>query len=151
MTNSDFAPADLSTIRQMDEHVVYPWTSFDRPNKSRTIIGSGAGVYVYDDQGNRLLDGPGGMWCVNVGHGRQEIADAIAHQAAQLSYISPWSHPTAPAARLADRLSSVTPGDLDHIFYTTGGSTAIDSALRFCLFYNNVLGRPEKKTYYYSS
>jgi len=147
MTNSDFVPTDLSTIREMDEHVVHPWESFDRPNTSRTIIGSGAGVYVYDDQGNRLLDGPGGMWCVNVGHGRQEIADAIADQAAQLSYTSPWSHPTAPAARLADRLSSVAPGDLDHVFYTTGGSTAIDSALRFCLFYNNVLGRPEKKQF----
>ena len=89
MTNSDFVPTDLSTIREMDEHVVHPWESFDRPNTSRTIIGSGAGVYVYDDQGNRLLDGPGGMWCVNVGHGRQEIADAIADQAAQLSYTSP--------------------------------------------------------------
>ena len=145
MTISDFVPADLSAVREMDEHVVHPWESFDRPNTNRTIISSGAGVYVYDYQGNRLLDGPGGMWCVNVGHGRQEIADAMADQAAQLSYISPWSHPTAPAARLADRLSSVAPGDLDHVFYTTGGSTAIDSALRFCLFYNNVLGRPEKK------
>ena len=68
MTNSDFVPTDdLSTIREMDEHVVHPWESFDRPNTSRTIIDSGAGVYVYDDQGNRLLDGPGGMWCVNVG------------------------------------------------------------------------------------
>ena len=97
MTNSDFVPTDdLSTIREMDEHVVHPWESFDRPNTSRTIIGSGAGVYVYDDQGNRLLDGPGGMWCVNVGHGRQEIADAIADQAAQLSYTLSLIHISEP-------------------------------------------------------
>jgi adenosylmethionine-8-amino-7-oxononanoate aminotransferase len=69
----------------------------------------------------------------------------MAAQGAQLSYISPWSHPTAPAARLAERLAAVAPGDLDHVFYTTGGSTAVDSALRFVMFYNNVLGRPQKK------
>jgi adenosylmethionine-8-amino-7-oxononanoate aminotransferase len=85
------------------------------------------------------------MWCVNAGHGRREIANAMATQGAQLSYISPWSHPTAPAARLAERLAAVAPGDLDHVFYTTGGSTAVDSALRFVMFYNNVLGRPQKK------
>ncbi len=136
---------DLPAIRRMDTHVVHPWESFDQPNPSRTIIGSGKGVYVYDGQGNRLLDGPSGMWCVNVGHGRPEIAEAISRQALELSYISPWSHPTAPAARLAERLAAVSPGDLDHVFFTTGGSTAVDSALRFCMFYNNVQGRPEKK------
>ena len=65
---------DLPAIRRMDTHVVHPWKSFDQPNPSRTIIGSGKGVYVYDAQGNRLLDGPSGMGCVNVGHGRPEVS-----------------------------------------------------------------------------
>lgn len=138
------AKPDIPAIRRMDEHVIHPWESFDQP-EARTIVDAGAGIYVYDGEGNRLLDGPGGMWCVNAGHGRREIANAMAAQGAQLSYISPWSHPTAPAARLAERLAAVAPGDLDHVFYTTGGSTAVDSALRFVMFYNNVLGRPQKK------
>jgi adenosylmethionine-8-amino-7-oxononanoate aminotransferase len=85
------------------------------------------------------------MWCVNAGHGRREIVKAMADQAGQLSYTSPWSHPTEPSARLAERLAAVAPGDLNHVFFATGGSTAVDSALRFVMFYNNVLGRPEKK------
>ena len=85
------------------------------------------------------------MWCVNAGHGQKKIVEGIHQQAAQLSYTSPWSHPTEPAARLAERLAAVTPGDLDHVFYATGGSTAVDSALRFMMFYNNVLDRPQKK------
>ncbi len=136
---------DLSAVRRMDAQVVHPWESFDNPNTNRTVLGIGDGSYVVDANGNRLLDGPGGMWCVNAGHGQQKIVDAIHQQAAQLSYTSPWSHPTEPAARLADRLAAVAPGDLNHVFYATGGSTAVDSALRFMMFYNNVLGRPEKK------
>jgi putrescine aminotransferase len=71
------------------------------------------------------------MWCTQVGYGRREIADAIAHQAMTLSYASPWYMATSPAARLAEKIASLTPGDLNRIFFTTGGSTAVDSALRF--------------------
>ena len=144
--NKSTNTVDLAAgIRRMDEYVVHPWESFDAERVPNTVINSGGGVYVYDSEGNRLLDGPGGMWCVNVGHGRQEIIDAMAKQAARLSYISPWSHPTEPAARLAERLVAISPGDLNRVFYTTGGSTAVDSALRFVMFYNNVRGLPDKK------
>ena len=136
---------DPEEVERMGSYVVHPWESFDRPNHQRTIIGAGDGAYVTDAQGNRLLDGPGGMWCVNAGHGREEIVDAINEQARLLSYTSPWSHETEPAARLAERLASVAPGDLENVFFATCGSTAVDSALRFVMFYNNVLNRPEKK------
>ena len=136
---------DLDVLRKMDTHVVHPWESFDKPNASRTVLRGGEGSYVTDAEGHRLLDGPGGMWCVNAGHGRREIVEAMASQAMQLPYTSPWSHPTEPSARLAERLAAVAPGDLNHVFFATGGSTAVDSALRFVMFYNNVLGRPEKK------
>ena len=92
-----------------------------------------------------MIDGPAGMWCVNIGHGRREIADAIARQAAEMAYFSPWSVGNAPAARLAEKMAALAPGDLNHVFFSSGGSTAVDSALRFVMFYNNYLGRPEKK------
>ena len=74
MTTST-SPIDLSAVQRMDAHVVHPWESFDKPNASRTVLGVGDGAYVFDAKGNRLLDGPGGMWCVNAGHGQQKIVD----------------------------------------------------------------------------
>ncbi|KAA3621509.1 MAG: aminotransferase [Proteobacteria bacterium] len=137
---------DTETILARDEHVIHPWECFDRRHlDSRTVITRGEGIYVYDSEGNRLIDGPGGMWCVNVGHGRAELAEAMADQARQLAYYSPWSLSNVPAATLARRLATYTPGDLNNVFFTTGGSTAVDSALRFVAFYNNLKGRPEKK------
>ncbi|GJL82948.1 MAG: aspartate aminotransferase family protein [marine bacterium B5-7] len=137
---------DTDTILQRDEYVIHPWECFDRRHlDSRTVITHGEGIYVYDSEGNRLIDGPGGMWCVNVGHGRIELAEAMAEQARQLAYYSPWSLSNVPAANLARRIAQHTPGDLNNIFFTTGGSTAVDSALRFVAFYNNLLKRPEKK------
>jgi adenosylmethionine-8-amino-7-oxononanoate aminotransferase len=85
------------------------------------------------------------MWCVQIGYGRREMAEAIADQVVNLAYNSPWGSTSVPAAQLAERLAGYAPGDLKHVFFTTGGSTAVDSALRFIMFYNNVLGRPEKK------
>ncbi|UVK54576.1 aminotransferase [Mesorhizobium sp. AR02] len=112
---------------------------------SQPVLVRGEGIYVYTEDGRRLIDGPAGMWCAQVGYGRKEIADAIYNQAMTLPYASPWYMATSPAARLAEKIASLTPGDLNRIFFTTGGSTAVDTALRFTEFYNNVLGRPHKK------
>lgn len=112
---------------------------------SRPVLSSGEGIYVTDGYGKQYIDGPGGMWCTQVGYNRKEIAEAIYQQALTLSYNSPWYTVNGPSARLAQRIASLTPGDLNHIFFTGGGSTAVDSALRFVQFYNNILGRPEKK------
>jgi adenosylmethionine-8-amino-7-oxononanoate aminotransferase len=129
-----------------NRHHLHPWEpmwSFGAAD--RTIAARGEGVYLYDEQGRRLLDGPGGMWCVQIGHGRREMAEAIAEQAMRLSYNSPWGSANEPSARLARRLAELAPGDLNTVQFTTGGSTAVDTALRFTHFYNNRLGRPEKK------
>lgn len=143
LRNNEF---DTQTLQREDNQWVHPWEDFRKTGKNaRTVITRSEGVYLYDTEGNKLLDGPAGMWCVNVGHGRDEIADAVAAQIRQMTYISPWSIANAPAADLSARLAELTPGDLNHVFYTTGGSTAVDSALRFVMFYNNYLGRPEKK------
>jgi len=141
------APAnDTAALRAGDNQVVHPWEALaDYGANERTVIERAEGVYLYDTDGDALLDGPGGMWCVNAGHGRREIADAAHAQMLDMAYVSPWSLTSGPAARLGQRLADLAPGDLNNVFFTTGGSTAVDSALRFVQFYNNVRGRPEKK------
>ena len=129
----------------LDTNVVYPWADVSVRSTPKTFLERGEGVHVWDTEGNRYLDGPGGMWCVNVGHGRREIADAMAAQATTLGYASPWSFGSDATLRLTERLVAASPRDLDHVFYTTCGSTAVDSALRFVFFYNNCRGKPEKK------
>lgn len=133
-------------VQEMDKHFLHPWEDVTAIGaEPRTVITHSDGIYVTDSDGNRMIDGPGGMWCVNVGYGREEIVEAVAAQMRDLPYFSPWSVTTSPAAILADRLAAIAPGDLNNVFFTTGGSTAVDSALRFAFFYNNCLGRPEKK------
>ena len=104
-------PFDTAELQRQDNYVVHPWEDFKNTGKNqRTIIGRSEGIYVYDSDGNRLIDGPAGMWCVNVGHGRREIAEVIAAQALEMPYFSPWSLGNAPAARLADKLRALSPG-----------------------------------------
>lgn len=135
-----------SAIQQADNRFIHPWEDIESyGGNTRTILTGGDGIYVQDSDGNRLIDGPGGMWCVNVGHGNAEIAEVIGRQALSLPYASAWGLSNAPAAMLAEKLSALAPGDLNHVFFTTGGSTAVDSALRFVMFRNNYLGLKDKK------
>ena len=136
-----------ATIRDYDNrHYLHPWDAmWLRGEADRTISARADGIYVYDPAGKRLIDGPGGMWCSQIGYGRREMADAIAEQVMQLSYHSPWNTASEPSAVLARKLADIAPGDLNNVFFVTGGSTAVDSAVRFMHFYNNRLGRPDKK------
>lgn len=137
---------DTQKIQTQDNKWIHPWEEIAKlGEQKRTVITGGDGIYVYDSEGNRLIDGPAGMWCVNIGHGRDEMVEAIAGQARHMTYYSPWSLTNAPAAALADKITEIAPDGFNHVFFTTGGSTAVDSALRFAMFLNNVLGRPEKK------
>ena len=133
-------------IQHQDNQYIHPWEDINAiGHNKRTVIANAEGIYIEDSDGNRLLDAPAGMWCVNIGHRREEMARAIYDQIMELTYVSPWSLTSTPASILAEKLSTLSPGDLNHVFYTTGGSTAVDSALRFAMFRNNVLGRPDKK------
>ena len=136
-----------ATIRDYDNrHYLHPWDAmWLRGEANRTISARAEGIYVYDPDGKRLIDGPGGMWCSQIGYGRREMADAIAEQVMQLSYHSPWNTASEPSAILARKLADIAPGDLNNVFFVTGGSTAVDSAVRFMHFFNNRLGRPDKK------
>ncbi|WP_428429409.1 aminotransferase [Pararhizobium sp.] len=128
------------------DHLVQPWpTAGEIGAEARGGIVSGDGIYVIDGEGRKLIDGPAGMWCVNAGHRRKELADVLYQQAMDLSYNSPWYTMNEPSVTLSARLAGHAPGDLNHVFYTTGGSSAVETALRFMQFANNVKGRPEKK------
>ncbi|MEZ5873232.1 MAG: aminotransferase [Nitratireductor sp.] len=132
--------------REAAEHLLQPWPHAGSIGaEHRGMMASAEGIYITDEKGRRLIDGPAGMWCTNVGHRNAALADSLRDQAMQLSYNTPWYTSSTPSVELASRLSQYTPGDLDHFFFTTGGSTAVETALRFVQFYNNVRGRPEKK------
>lgn len=138
------APDELTLLAE--RHLVQPWpVSGSIGAEARGRLEAGEGIYVTDAAGRRLIDGPAGMWCVNAGHRRQELADVMAAQAMELSYNSPWYTTNAPSAVLSKRLADHAPDGLDHVFYTTGGSSAVETALRFMQFANNVKGRPDKK------
>ncbi len=133
-------------LRRDDNQFIHPWDDIGKLGENeRTVLERGDGVYVYDSDGKRLLDAPAGMWCVNIGHGREEMAKVVYDQIRQLPYASPWSLTTGPAAQFSAQIAAEAPGDMNHVFFTTCGSTAVDSALRFVQFYNNVRGKPNKK------
>lgn len=137
------------TARDWDrENFVHPWESMATLGKTeRNFSESGRGVRVTIETGEELIDGPGGMWCVQLGYGNGELADAMADQARRMAYYSPFTGSNSRSAELAHRLAELAPGDLNRVFFTTGGSTAVDTALRFVQFRNNVLGKPEKKIF----
>ncbi|MEM1110664.1 MAG: aminotransferase [Pseudomonadota bacterium] len=140
--------AESEALWRMDrDHFIHPYTDYSIFKEEGSQIFSAAdGVYVTDAQGRRMLDGIGGLWCVNIGHGREEMAEAIADQVMSMQYYNPFGHSTnEPAARLAAKLAELAPGDLNHVFYSCGGSTANDAAIRLVHYYNNLRGQPNKK------
>lgn len=137
---------DLRNTGKARSRFLHPWQDVATGDPGDyTFLQRSNGIHVEDSDGNTLIDGPGGMWCVNVGHGREEIIEAVSRQMRELTYFSPWSVTAPITEHLAERLAALTPGDLNQVFFTTGGSTAVDSAIRFAWFYNNCLGRHAKK------
>ncbi len=145
---SNFEQYDTANIVADDKaHFLHPWQEFDKFDKTGALpIAEATGAYIYDSDGNQLLDAIGGMWCTNIGLGRNEMAEAIAEQVRQMAYANPMVDMTnIPGSQLAKKLAELAPGDLNHVFFSCGGSTAIDSALRLVHFYQNSRGMPEKK------
>ena len=124
-------------------HSMHPWHEFGRAD--HTLLADSEGIYVYDGEGNKYIDGIGGMWAVQLGYGNEEMAQAIADQVRKMVYYSPWSMATPPHAEVSAKLATLTPGDLNRFFYSTGGSTANDAAVRFAHYYWNVMERRTKK------
>ncbi len=108
------------------------------------IIVRGEGCYVYDEHGNRYLDGLSALFCVNIGHGRADIVQAGADQAKELGFFTNWSYAHPRAIELAARVADLAPGDLNRVFFTSGGSEAVESALKLARQYHKLTGNPTK-------
>jgi putrescine---pyruvate transaminase len=145
-----FKPNSPSPVElwEMDRaHSLHPWTNFGPfEREGALVITRGEGCHLWDADGRQYLDAVGGLWCTNIGLGRKEMAQAIADQAERLAFSNTFVDMTNdPSARLAAKLASLAPGDLNRVHFTTGGSTAVDTAARMVGYYQHAMGRPEKQ------
>ena len=141
MTLPTTHPTTLS--EKADRHL---WGHFARHGKGITppIITRGDGVYIWDSEGKRYIDGLSGLFTCQVGHGRTELAEVAARQASTLEFFPLWSYATEPAIELAARLAGYAPGDLNRVFFTTGGGEAVESAWKLAKQYFKLTGKPGK-------
>ncbi len=127
-----------------DRHLWGHFSSLTHDVDGLRIIERGDGCYVWDDQGKRYLDGLAGLFVTQVGHGRAELAEAAGKQAAQLGYFPIWTYAHPGAVELAARLAGYAPGDLNRVFFTTGGSEAVESAWKLARQYYREIGEPTR-------
>jgi 4-aminobutyrate--pyruvate transaminase len=130
-------------------HQIHPATNMRRHERiGPIVIDRGSGIYVYDDEGREYIEGLAGLWSVGVGFGEKRLVEAATRQMAKLPYYHIFAHKThEPSTLLAEKLVSLVPGDLKHVFFTNSGGEANDSVIKFVWYYNNALGRPEKKKF----
>ena len=130
-------------------HHLHPFTDYrELLSEGSRIITRADGCYIWDSEGNRLLDGMAGLWNVNVGYGRKEIADAAYKQLLELPYYNTFfKTATPPSVELSARLVELAPGALNHVFFANSGSEANDTIVRMVRHYYNLIGKPEKKTF----
>ena len=116
--------------------------------KGPFVVEKGDGIYVYDTDGKRYLDSLAGAWCTSLGFDEERLADAAYAQMRKMPYSHTFSHRTAvPTVELADKLTEIAPGDITRVFFTCSGSEAVDSAVKSVWYYNNAIGRPQKKKF----
>ncbi len=124
------------------------WMHFTRmssyADRQVPVIVRGEGPYIWDSHGRRYLDGLSGLFVVQAGHGRVELAEAAYKQAAELAFFPLWSYSHPKAIELAERLASLTPGDLNRVFFTTGGGEAVESAWKLARQYFKLTGQPNR-------
>ena len=106
------------------------------------VMVRGEGAYIWDQRGKRYLDGLSGLFTTQIGHGRTELAEAASKQASELAYFPLWTYAHPRAIELAERVASLAPGDLNRVFFTTGGSEAVESAYKLARQYFRVIGEP---------
>jgi len=139
---------NLDQIMEMNSHLIHSFADLHsiKQDGGPTVITGAEGAYVVNSEGEKLLDGIGGLWCVNIGHGRREIIDAITKQLHELDYYSTFYNLTHPlAAELADKITSLAPDNLNHVYFANSGSVANDTAIRILHHYYNRIGKPKKK------
>lgn len=131
------------------QHLIHPVSNFRAHEaKGVTVLTSGRGAYLQDSQGNELLDAFSGLWCVNVGYGQDSMVRAAAAQMSRLPYATGYfDFGSEPAILLASRLIELTPSSLQHVYFTLGGSDAVDAAIRYITHYYNAVGQPQRKQF----
>jgi adenosylmethionine-8-amino-7-oxononanoate aminotransferase len=135
--------SDLQT--QAKRHL---WMHFTRMGSYASaevpVIVRGDGCYVYDEHGQRYLDGLSALYCVNIGHGRAELGEAAARQAEELGFYTNWSYAHPRSIELAARIAQLAPGELNRVFFTSGGSEAVESAWKLAKAYHGMRGEPTR-------
>jgi len=139
---------ELKSLQQKDkDHHLHPFTDHLQLSKKGTrVITRGEGVYIWDSEGHQILDAMSGLWCVNLGYGRKELAQAAYEQMEELPYYNNFfqcTHP--PAIELSSLLGEISPKGMDHVFFTSSGSEAIDTVVRMVRYHWSLLGKPSKK------
>jgi adenosylmethionine-8-amino-7-oxononanoate aminotransferase len=148
---SDMAPvsgtvSDNLLSERAQRHL---WMHFTRlgsygPHHDVPVIVRGEGAYVWDQRGQRYLDGLAGLFTSQLGHGRADLAEAASKQASELAYFPLWAYAHPRAVELAERLAALAPGDLNRVFFTSGGSEAVESAWKLARQYFRTIGQPSR-------
>ncbi|MCP4962053.1 MAG: aspartate aminotransferase family protein, partial [Actinomycetia bacterium] len=141
-----FVAADTTANRTLgklaDRHLWGHFSSLGSSVDGMPVIERGDGCYIWDNHGNRYLDGLAGLYTTQVGHGRTELAQAAGSQASQLGFFPIWTYAHPKAVELAARLAELSPGDLNRVFFTSGGSEAVESAWKLARQYFKLKGEP---------
>ncbi|MET0497506.1 MAG: aspartate aminotransferase family protein [Steroidobacteraceae bacterium] len=122
-----------------------PFTANRQFKANPRLLARAAGMHYWTPEGRQILDGVAGLWCVNAGHGRAEIAEAVSKQLSEMDYAPPFQMGHPPGFELATRLVKLAPGDIDHVFFTNSGSEAVDTALKIALAWHRVRGEASRQ------
>jgi L-2,4-diaminobutyrate transaminase len=142
LTNDQLAKWDRESFIHPSTHLA----QHARGETATRIIKSAEGSFITDRDGNRFLDAFAGLYCVNIGYGRQEVAEAIADQARELAYYHAYvGHGTEASVTLAQMVMDRAPDHMSRVYFGLGGSDANETNVKLVWYYNNILGRPEKK------
>jgi len=140
---------DTARWQELDSrHHLHPFTDHKAlAGIGSRIITKAEGCWLWDSDGNRILDGMAGLWCVNVGYGRQELVDAASRQMAELPYYNTFFQSATPASvELSAKLAAIAPAGIEKTFFANSGSEANDTAVKMVKYFWNMQGKPEKKT-----
>jgi adenosylmethionine-8-amino-7-oxononanoate aminotransferase len=144
----DTTTADITEAARSGNPADHLWMHFTRmssyANNPVPTIERGEGAYIWDTNGKKYLDALSGLFVVQVGHGREELAQAAAEQARKLAFFPIWSYAHPTAIELADRLAHEAPGDLNRVFFSTGGAESVETAWKVAKQYFKLIGKPSK-------
>ena len=141
------APAEPGSVRVRDTYLWHSQAHMPSVRRAEIVLARGEGAYLWDEDGRKLLDAPASLWYCNVGHGRAEIAEAVAAQIRTLEAYSTFQrYATRPALDVAERVAGLVPIENPRVFLTSGGGDSVDAAAKLVRRYWSAVGRPEKRT-----